>query len=328
MEFRTKIEIRCTELFINHQSKLMLLGSCFAENIGNLLQESKFDVNVNPFGILYNPASVSMVLHRIFDCEPFLAEDLIYNEGLYHSFFHHGVFSNADKDKCLSGINESLKAASEDLHKTNTLLITFGTSYVFRNVASANIVANCHKLPALSFDQYRLSVADIVNDWSLLIEKLRTNNPNLNILFTVSPIRHWKDGAHENQLSKAILLLAIDELQKKFAQVYYFPSYELLLDELRDYRFYAEDMIHPSDVAVKYIWETFGENFFNDETKQIIKEWNSIKSAINHKPFNSETEIHKQFLRQTLLRIEFFRQKYTYIRIENEKAALEERLNR
>jgi len=304
----------------------MLFGSCFAENIGSLLDSNKFDVNINPFGILYNPSSIAKALYRLLVKKTFTDDDVFLHNGLYHSFLHHGDFSKADKAECLHRINNACQKASDDLQQADTLLITFGTAYVFKHIASESVVSNCHKLPASNFDRYRLSVEDIVNEWSDLINRLKQDNPQLNILFTVSPIRHWKDGAHDNQLSKAILLLAIDELQKKHGNIFYFPSYELLLDELRDYRFYAEDMIHPNDVAVKYIWESFSDTFFDDETMSVMKLWNNISQAINHRPFNAENEMHKEFLRQTLLKLEAFQQKYPYFRCEKEKLSLKDRL--
>ncbi|MDR1809400.1 MAG: GSCFA domain-containing protein [Prevotella sp.] len=319
MDFRTNIVINPSEPTISHQSKLMLLGSCFAENIGNMLRENLFDVGINPFGILYNPASVSMALNRINDGKLFSEDELVYQNGLYHSFQHHGAFSNADKDKCLSGINEALKTASESLLRADTLLLTFGTAHVFRYIPTNAVVANCHKFPASDFKRSRLTIDEITDDWTALIRKLREQNPRLNVLFTVSPIRHLKDGAHGNQLSKAVLLLAIERLQQQVERTYYFPSYELLLDDLRDYRFYGEDMLHPNATAVKYIWDAFCKACFDEPTMQIINEWSGIRQALNHRPLNGETEQHKQFLKQTLLRLDAFRKKYPYFASEIER---------
>jgi hypothetical protein len=277
---------------------------------------------VNPFGILYNPASIGMVLRRINDGELVTEDELVFQDGLYHSFFHHGSFSNADKNECLSGINKALKTASDDLHCTDTLLITFGTSYVFKYLPANRIVANCHKFPASDFERYRLTVDEIVDDWAMLIQKLRKENSKLHVVFTVSPIRHRKDRAHDNQLSKAVLLLAIDRLQKQVENTCYFPSYELLLDDLRDYRFYGEDMLHPNAIAIKYIWEAFCRACFDEHTLQIIKEWSSIGQALNHRPLNGETAQHKQFLKQTLLRLDVFQKKYPYFALENERKKL------
>jgi hypothetical protein len=319
MNFRTIIPIKRSEPAIDHQSNLMLLGSCFAENIGKLLLDNRFNVQVNPFGILYNPASIGTTLRRINDGTLFTEDELIFRDGLYHSFFHHGAFSNTNKVDCLSAINEALRIATGNLHRADTLLITFGTSYVFKYLLSNSIVANCHKFPASDFERFRLTTDEIVNDWILLIQQLRQKNPSLNVLFTVSPIRHRKDGAHNNQLSKAILLLSIDELRHRIERIGYFPSYELLLDDLRDYRFYDEDMLHPNATAINYIWDAFSKTYFDEHTLQICKEWNSIAQALNHRPLNGVTEQYKQFLKQTLLRLDVLQKKYPYFALENER---------
>lgn len=327
MEFRTYIDIPQTDFQINHHLQMMLFGSCFAENIGQRLIDSKFTVNVNPFGILYNPLSISKVIQRIILNQPFTEDDVIECNGLYVSFMHHGSFSSTDKSDILGKINAALNKASDDLQESDILLITFGTSYVYSLKNTGEVVANCHKFHSSVFNRTRVTVTEIVENWSCLLNKLRQQNQDLKIVFTVSPIRHWKDGAHDNQLSKATLLLAIEELQQKYDNLYYFPSYEILMDELRDYRFYAEDMIHPNKVAVDYIWKRFGDIFFNDETKKMISEWTRLKQSLLHRPFNTETNQHKQFLRQTLLKIEQFQDKYTYINCGKEISTLNDQLS-
>lgn len=326
MEFRTKIDIPASELRINHHSKVMLLGSCFALHIGQQLLQSKFDINVNPFGILYNPASIATVIHRIIDSTLFTADELRENQGLYVSFLHHGSFSKPDKEETLQKINASLQQAIKDLQNTDTLIITFGTAYVYTLKESGSTVANCHKFPASIFNRERMSVECIVSIWNKLIKELKNINPGLNILFTVSPIRHWKDGAHDNQLSKATLLLAIDALQNEFGNLHYFPSYEIVMDELRDYRFYDEDMIHPNPTAIGYIWERFTDTFFDRETMQIISQWQKLLQAVNHRPFNIQAGEHKQFLRQTLLKLQTFQDKYPYLDCEKEIVTLKNRI--
>lgn len=326
MEFITKIEIPRSAFTLSHQDKLIMFGSCFAENIGELLLQNKFDVNLNPFGILYNPSSISESINRILDKKLFTNEDIFEYRGLYQSFSHHGRFSDVDKDKCLEKINASLQTAITGIFEADFLFITFGTSYVYELKENSKIVGNCHKLPSSSFSRYRLSIDTIVRDWTILIERLKENNPTLKIIITVSPIRHLKDGAHENQLSKSILLLAVDRLCGRFDNVFYFPSYEIVLDELRDYRFYGEDMIHPNNLAIKYIWNKFSETFFSKETHLIIKEWNKISAAINHRPINQNTQDYKHFLNQTILKLDTFKTKYPYICCSAEYNELESRL--
>ncbi|NDW18220.1 GSCFA domain protein [Dysgonomonas sp. 216] len=322
MEFRTKIDISPSLLRISYNTKMMLFGSCFAENIGTLLTLNKFDVNVNPFGILYNPLSIAKAISRLLEDKEFEHSNLFNHNELYHSFLHHGNYSKPKAEDSLRLINASLQKAADDVLKSDLLIITFGTSYVFREVASGEVVSNCHKLPARNFDRYRARVEDIVKEWSALIDNLRKQNPSLRFLFTVSPIRHWKDGAHDNQLSKSVLLLAIDELQEKFDDIFYFPSYELMLDDLRDYRFYAEDMTHPNNTAVTYIWGAFRQSFFDAHTEDVMKQWNIIKQALEHRPINAESKEHKEFLRQTLLKLDTFQQKYSYFSCELEKESL------
>ncbi len=326
MDFRTKIDIPQSGLQISHKSQMLMFGSCFIENIGQLLIDNKFKANLNPFGVLYNPQSISQALQLLINEQPFSADDIFEYRGLYHSFFHHSSFSHSDEGKCLEQINHRRKQASNDLRQADILFITFGTAYVFRNKESEKVVGNCHKLPANYFDRYRLNIEDIVEDWSSLLKQLKEINPSLQVVFTVSPIRHLKDGAHDNQLSKSVLLLAIDELCKSDQSLHYFPSYEIVLDELRDYRFYNEDMVHPNSVAVRYIWERLAETYMHNETHLIIDEWRKIFSALNHRPLNIESEEYKLFLRQTLLKLKAFDDKYPYICCEEEISDIENRI--
>lgn len=328
MEFRKKIDTPRSPLTITHRNRLMLFGSCFAENIGKYLLDNKFDVNVNPFGVLYNPVSIGQSIRYLLSEKIFTDNDVFFQQGVYRSYNHHSDFCETNQTHFLESINLSRKKASDDLLSADTLLVTFGTSYVYRLKATGNIVANCHKSVASDFNRYRLSVSEIVSDWTTLTDDLLKVNPHLKILFTVSPIRHWKDGAHNNQLSKSVLLLAIDELQQSYPHsVFYFPSYEILLDELRDYRFYADDMIHPGDTAIRYIWDVFTDTFFDDTTKQINKQWQNIQKAIQHRPFNEDTAEHQQFLRQTLLKLLSFREKYPYIDCYKEIALVENKIH-
>ncbi|MDH6354758.1 hypothetical protein M2132_001089 [Dysgonomonas sp. PH5-45] len=326
MNFRTEIEISKSPVTISHQTSVLLLGSCFVESIGNRLLANKFDVCVNPFGIQYNPLSIYNTLELALSGKIFDDKDIFLSQGLYHSFTHHGDFSHKDKSECLDKINDSCKILNEKLKTADVMFITFGTSYAYTEKKSGGVVANCHKLPANMFTRKRLSVYDIVDSWTKLIVLLRNINPQIQIIFTVSPIRHWRDGMHDNQLSKATLLLAVDSLREQIKNVYYFPSYELLLDDLRDYRFYAEDMVHPNDMAVQYIWEKFRDAYFGPDTKQVVDEWQKILKAVNHRPFNEDTCEHQQFLRQTLLRIDGFVKKYPYFHCEEERLTLQKKL--
>lgn len=327
MNFHTKIDIPVSPHKITHKDSILMMGSCFIENIGNYLVKNKFDVTLNPFGILYNPYSILQALDIISENKKFEESDLFFSRGLYHSFYHHSRFSDADKYACLENINRSIVTAHLAIKAANILFITFGTSYVYFSKSQKIVVGNCHKLPASEFDRYRMDVNNIADMWNNMITKLSVINPNIKIIFTVSPIRHLRDGAHDNQLSKAALLLAIDQICQQHKNTSYFPSYEIVLDELRDYRFYNEDMIHPNTVAIKYIWEHFGKVYFPEETMRIMVEWSKIDAAINHRPLNEEDADYKHFLEQTLLKINTFANKYKYICCDKEIASLEARIS-
>lgn len=323
MDFRTFIPVPKSDIDIHHSTKMMLFGSCFSENIGGLLAENKFDVDINPFGILYNPLSVSSAIRRLLQNESFSESDLVFRDGLYHSFMHHGSFSHPDKQFCLKRIQERFSTAATRIRQTSVFLITFGTAYVYRLGETGEIAGNCHKFPSEIFERFRLSVNDIVTEWSEIIARLYTINPTVKIIFTVSPIRHWSDGAHENQVSKSILHVAIDKLVETFGKnIFYFPAYEIVMDELRDYRFYAEDMIHPSPLAVHYLWDRFRETFFSTATETLIADWQVIRRALNHKPLNRGTDEYRNFLMQTLTKLEDFKSKYPFISCEEENKLL------
>ncbi len=305
---------------ITHRSTILLFGSCFSENIGLKLLEDKFSVNVNPFGVLYNPSSISNAINRLIDRQDFTKENFVSHNNSYHSFMHHGSFSSTTLNDALCNVNKEFRLASTQLEVADFLLITFGTSYVFRWKETGEIVGNCHKIPANQFVRERLTIDQIIFAWSKLIERLLAFNPNLKILFTVSPIRHFKDGAHENQLSKSILHLSIDNLMQLFpSNTFYFPAYEIMMDELRDYRFYTDDMLHPSQLTQNYIWKRFGEFCFSEETQGVINDWQPIQQSLSHRPYDIKSEAYKTFLHRTNEHIEAFEQKHPFISCQSEK---------
>lgn len=297
--FQTKVEIPHSDLNITYQNRLMTLGSCFAQNMGGKLADAFFNTVVNPFGVLYNPVSIQKSIHLLLQNKEFTSDDIFENKGLWQSFSHSSLFSDISAELCLKKINLSVKSAANFLCQSQFLIITFGTAWIYEERKSGRVVSNCHKLPSGEFTRRRLTVAEIVNDYTELIEKLRALFPGIQLIFSVSPIRHWKDGAHENNVSKGVLLLAIDALQQKFDEVYYFPAYEIQLDELRDYRFYSEDMHHPSGVAVDYIWERFSETYFSKETLLIKKQLEQYRADLHHRPMFPESEEYKIFVKNT-----------------------------
>ena len=328
MNLQTYVHIPKPNFDISHQSKMLLLGSCFSENIGAKLVEHKFAVNVNPFGIMYNPLSIYNGIKRLLDEVPFSEKDFIFHNGMYHSFMHHGSFSRINLKEAVENVNHNFNSASDYLKNADFLLITFGTSYVFRWKESGEIVANCHKIPADKFSRERLTVDDIVLQWSNLIQRILLANSNLKIVFTVSPIRHFKDGAHENQLSKATLHLSVDKIKDEFSDnLFYFPAYEIVMDQLRDYRFYTDDMLHPSLLTQNYIWKRFGDTYFSVETEKINAEWKKIVQALSHKPYHSHSEEYQKFIHRTIDELQAFEERYPFLSCFQEKQELTQLLN-
>lgn len=319
MDFTTKINIPQSDFLIDHTTKMMLLGSCFSENIGLRLKNHKFQVNMNPMGILFNPLSITSTIKRLLEENPFNESDLVTYNDLHHSFMHHGSFSKQNKEESLKNINYHYLKATDFLKTTDLLMITFGTAYTFKLKSNGEIVSNCHKFPSEIFTRFRLTIDEIVEEWKHVIIKLLNLNSKIKILFTVSPIRHLRDGAHDNQLSKSILHLAVDKLQSIFPDaIMYFPSFEIMIDELRDYRFYEQDMIHPSSVASDWIWNNFSKTYFSKNTIKINKEWSSIKRSLEHRPLHPNTAVHREFLEHTYQNLISFAEKYPMINSEEE----------
>ena len=318
MDFRKSVELPIGEAEIRHSDQLLLIGSCFTENMGKIFSANKFRCLINPFGILYNPLSIAeaicqMLAHRQYD-----ENDLLCNHGMWLSLMHHGSFSSLDKNECLDKINFNLKQGADCLQKAKWLIITFGTARVYEWKQTGQIVGNCHKLPEKCFSRRLLEVDEILETYDHLFSDLRKVNPELNVLFTVSPIRHTRDGMHGNQVSKATLLLAIDKLCSGHSFCHYFPSYEIMIDELRDYRFYDADMVHPSQLAIEYIWECFAKSYFKNQTMDFLKEWESIRRGLEHRPFNPDSEEYLRFRSQILLKMERLKEKYPYLEMLNE----------
>ena len=328
MDFRTQIELPVGLPPITHAGQILMMGSCFVQNIGNFLKDAKFQLDLNPFGILYNPSSLSAVLIEILKRKVYKKGDLFFHNDLWHSPMHHGLFSGPTLESTLQNINIRLLQVHQAMQKSDWLMLTFGTAYVYEQKETGKVVSNCHKLPENKFNRRLLSVEEIVEDYTALITEMSARNPELKWLFTVSPIRHIRDGMHANQLSKSTLLLAIDRLQQLFPErVFYFPSYEIILDELRDYRFYADDMLHPSPLAIRYLWERFSETFFSSETKQVIVAVQDIRRDLAHKPFHPESEAYQRFLGQIVLKIERLIGKYPYLDFQKETELCHMRLN-
>ena len=328
MNLQTEVIIPEQPFRISHSDKILLLGSCFAENIGNKLQESKFSVDLNPFGTLYNAHSIGSAVSILCGNKIYQKGELVERHGIYNSFDHHSRFSATTAVGALKLINEQITVSRESLRSTQTVLITLGTRFIYKIKGEDRVVSNCHKFPEKNFDRYACSCAEITEQCEQMLQKLWAIQPTMRVIFTVSPIRHWKDGAHENQLSKATLLLAIESIQKLYPEhITYFPAYEIMMDQLRDYRFYADDMIHPSTVAIHYIWEQFKNSYFTKETMEVIELYTEIQKAINHKPFNPSSEQYHRFIMQTLLKVEQLKKKIPFFDLNNERMILTTKLH-
>ena len=321
MQFRTAIAMPTDFIGINHSSDILLAGSCFAENIGNRLSERKFNIDINPFGILYNPLSIAAMMERIMHGETFTenSPEIFQHNGKWHSILHHGDFSRNTIDELLESINGRLVKAHESIAVHSTVIITFGTAYAYTRNSDNCIAGNCHKLPGNLFTRRLLGIDEITAATAKFIERYREANPNVRFIFTVSPIRHLRDGAHDNQLSKSTLLLAVDRLEKMYpGTVFYFPAYEIVNDELRDYRFYAADMVHPSQVAVDYIWERFTECCFTEETKSLNRSIEEINRAMQHRPFDPDAPAYRKFIQNVLDKIKVLKEQHPYLDFEKE----------
>ena len=327
MKFRTEIICSTVNLPIGYQDKIMAFGSCFTENIGNRLSALKYDIDINPFGIQYNPASIAQGLNHIISGKAIELSALFEYNDSWHSFLHHSDFSDLSPERALHKMNNRLEKAANSIRKTNFLILTLGTAWIFKLKENSLVVNNCHKLPSDKFDRKRLSVEETIAELKKPLEILCSANPDLQIILSISPIRHLKDGLHENQLSKATLLLAAEELCSTFKNMYYFPAYEMLMDDLRDYRFYATDMSHPSNQAIDYIWEKFETSCLSAEENKLRNDLSSINEAMNHRLFNPNSENSRKFANAQLNKIEAIKKQASFINFERELAYFNSILN-
>ena len=320
-KFQTIVDVPQFQWQTGYKKKNLFMGSCFTENIGAKMEALKYPVDINPFGILYNPLSVANGLQLLLEKKRFSSDDLFEHNGLWHSFSHHGRFSNTEQNVVLDDINTRIKSSATFLKQADFLFLTFGTAWIYRYKESGELVSNCHKIPAREFVRERLSVQQIVEIYRELLTKIWQINPDLKVVFTVSPIRHWKDGAVENQRSKSTLILAVDQLIQELGteKCAYFPSYEIVMDELRDYRFYAEDMLHISEVAIKHIWSRFEAALVGAESIEIGREVQKINNAVKHRPINKKSLEYSKFLFSFLNKLELLENRFPYLNLKLEK---------
>ncbi len=312
MQLQTTININ-PRARASYNSRFMMMGSCFAQNMGEKLLASRFDTVLNPFGILYNPGSIARALERLAENRLFTKEELVEHRGMFSSFMHHGSFSAAEADVTLENMNSSYEEATRALREIDTLIVTFGSSHIYEY--EGDIVANCHKMPAKMFAERRMTIEEICNIWSKTIATIREINPSVEVIFSVSPVRYLGYGAKESQCNKATLLLAVENICRKNDNAHYFPAYEIMMDELRDYRFYKADMVHPNEIAIEYIWEKFTTYLFSKDTHKVMEEVEKVNRALSHRPLHAEGAEYKTFQKNTMEKIEALREKYPNIKL-------------
>lgn len=294
MELQTRISVSQSPFQLNHQSPLLMVGSCFTEHIGEQLLHGGFEVMQNPFGILYNPLSIVECIQRCLTLQPLGNDDMVQYRGLWHSWLHHGSFSNKEKDQLLESSLLQQRQAHQFIERGCQLIITLGDAHYYTLHDSDYVVANCHKMPASAFDLHCATVEEVVDSFVPLLDQLQQFR--VQVLFTISPIRHWAYGAHGSQLGKAVLMLAVDELLRRYPQqCFYFPAYEIMVDELRDYRFYADDMLHPSSLAQRIIFDHMLQAHANADTCSLIKQHLQLYAMQSHRPINPESEEYRLF---------------------------------
>lgn len=317
MDLRTTVQLPSPSLKIAYTTPVMFIGSCFANEIGFRLSAGKLPVMTNPHGTLFNPFSVAKALDRFADDYIYDEKDIYRHQNRYLSLNHHTSFSSYERDILIRRLNETGKAASEFIRKASFLFVTFGTSWIFTLNESGEIAANCHKLPSGLFTRSAAGHAEIAERWMLTLDRLASVNPGLKVWFTVSPVRHLNEGAHANQLSKAQLLLAVEKLLKHPLTGGYFPAYEIFMDDLRDYRFYGSDMVHPSETGIEYTWEKFSAVFIDPSSMRLWNEASRITRAMAHRPTGEKQEV-SAFASAMLDKIEELRKKAPFIDFSTE----------
>ena len=322
MNFMVNIDIKTLPKQISYGDKILLIGSCFTEHIGNSLEELKFSVLQNPNGILFDPISVSKSLMSYINDKKYNEADLFQYNELWQSWQHHSRFSKMDKSECLRFINESQQRAHEFLKNADWIIITMGSSFSYRLVSPASgmdaAVANCHRAPAQWFTKHLLSIEEIISELNVCIERLFQFNKKLNIIFTVSPVRHIRDGVVDNNRSKSRLIESVHHIINKSSQLHYFPAYELVIDVLRDYRFYDADLVHPNYMATEFVLEKFSESCISSASQNLMKEIREIVIARKHKSFQPTTTGHQQFLQTHFEKASTLQKKYPFMDLKEE----------
>jgi GSCFA family len=309
MEFRTELNLQFSAFKLQNDAKILTIGSCFSEVLGNQLVENKLSCMSNPYGTTFNPYSIFKVLSQAIQHQPVSNHLFVENQDIWHHYDFHSNFWAKSKDELAKNLNETHRNVGNFLKKANYLVITFGTAWVYQLRENSQAISNCHKMPAQLFKRELLGMPEITRRFAPFYETMKMHNPKLKIILTVSPVRHTRDTLQLNSVSKAMLRGACHCIEQEYKDVYYFPSYEIMTDDLRDYRFYKADLIHPNEMAEEYIFEKFSEAYFSEELKEQIRDWQKIKTSLNHRTQYDGTEVQKEFLVNLLVKLESFKTK-------------------
>ncbi|WP_298554071.1 GSCFA domain-containing protein [uncultured Algibacter sp.] len=313
MNLQTKISLgKQSNNLIDYESNILLIGSCFSENIGDKLEYFKFQSVQNPFGILFHPKAIQTLIENTVNQKVFSEDDVFFHNEQWHCFDAHSKLSNTSKEELIRQLNNSINVIASQLSKTTHIIITLGTAWVYHFNKANKTVANCHKVSQKEFTKKLLSVEEVTASLDSIVDLIRKVNSKVSIIFTVSPIRHLNDGFVENTQSKAHLISAIHQVVKN--QSFYFPSYEIMMDELRDYRFYSEDMIHPNQLAINYIWNTFKNVWVSDESSKVMDDVDAIQKGLQHKPFNPQSQSYKAFLQNIEAKTKTLQSQFPFIK--------------
>ncbi len=304
MDFRTELKVVPADAGMDLESRILTLGSCFSDAIGERLADHKLKILVNPFGVIYDPESIHRALAYAIHKPPLPEHTFVYHQEFHRNFNFHSTFISSRKEDLLKRLADTVDTVHDFLSQADWLLLTYGTSWVYRRKDTGEIVANCHKMPSSFFTQSLFSVDAVAESFAGFFQQLKNFNPKIKVVLTVSPVRHLKDTLERNSVSKSVLRVACHQLATTHEDVEYFPAYEIMMDDLRDYRFYKRDMLHPTEQAEDYIWEKFRERYFSPSLEDFVRRWAEIQSALRHRPFHPTSQAHQQFLRATLKKLE------------------------
>ncbi|WP_293304561.1 GSCFA domain-containing protein [Allomuricauda sp.] len=319
MKLQTIVPLQKAEQPIDYSSKMLLLGSCFVENMGERLDYYKFRSLQNPFGILFHPLALENLMERALGDKTYQEDEVFEQNGIWHCFDAHSDLNAHSREALLNHLNQRLQETKAELENTTHMIITLGTAWVYKNIASRKVVANCHKVPQKEFVKRLLTPEEIQSSLARLVDLVQQVNPKANLIFTVSPVRHLKDGFVENQQSKSHLITALHSVLSSRAQsrdVSYFPAYEIMMDELRDYRFYGKDLVHPNELAVEYIWEKFKDTWISPDCYSVMDEVDSVQKGLQHRPFNPDSEAHQTFRKSLRTKITYLQERYPFMKFE------------